>query len=61
MTDQPQIQIHEPGSTHASLVDGPGGFDRTWFLGTWGVAWSTLPMWNVGCFTGAFLTFTLLI
>ena len=41
-------RVHEPGSMYSSLVDGPGGFDRGWFMGTWGVAWSTLPMWNVG-------------
>jgi hypothetical protein len=40
------ITLHEPGSSHPSLADGPGGFDRTWFMGRWGVAWSTLPMWK---------------
>jgi hypothetical protein len=45
-TNVQDIQVHEPGSKHSSLLDGPGGFDRTWFMGTWGVAWSTLPMWE---------------
>lgn len=45
-TNVQDIQVHEPGSKHSSLQDGPGGFDRTWFMGTWGVAWSTLPMWE---------------
>ncbi|WWD17267.1 hypothetical protein CI109_101705 [Kwoniella shandongensis] len=40
------IAIHPPSSSHPSLADGPGGFDRTWFMGKWGVAWSTLPMWK---------------
>lgn len=40
-------RIHAPGSTDSTLADGPNGFDRKWFMGTWGVAWSTLPMWNV--------------
>lgn len=46
MSESSNIQVHEPGSKHASLQSGPGGFDRTWFMGTWGVAWSTLPMWE---------------
>jgi hypothetical protein len=46
MTEVQDIQVHEPGSKHSSLLDGPGGFDRKWFMGTWGVAWSTLPMWE---------------
>ena len=41
------ITVNEPASAATSLADAPGGFDRTWFLGTWGDAWSTLPMWNV--------------
>lgn len=47
----PAITIHPPGSAHASLrdaQDGADGFDRAWFMGTWNVAWSTLPMWKVG-------------
>lgn len=43
----PAIEVHEPGSKHPSLADGPGGFSREWFMGKWGVAWSTLPMWKV--------------
>ncbi|EAL23603.1 hypothetical protein CNBA2500 [Cryptococcus deneoformans B-3501A] len=38
--------LHKPGSTHPSLSDGPDGFDRSWFMGKWGVVWSTLPMWK---------------
>ncbi|WVN88356.1 uncharacterized protein L203_103562 [Cryptococcus depauperatus CBS 7841] len=40
------IIIHSPGSSHSSLADRPNGFDRTWFMGKWVVAWSTLPMWK---------------
>ncbi|OCF40372.1 hypothetical protein I317_05807 [Kwoniella heveanensis CBS 569] len=39
------ITIHPPGSDHPSLSE--QGFDRSWFMGRWGVAWSTLPMWKV--------------
>ncbi|RSH87331.1 hypothetical protein EHS25_003240 [Saitozyma podzolica] len=45
----PSITIHPPGSADASLrdaQDGADGFDRAWFMGTWNVAWSTLPMWK---------------
>ncbi|OWZ60151.1 hypothetical protein C356_00285 [Cryptococcus neoformans c45] len=38
--------LHKPSSTHPSLSDGPDGFDRSWFMGKWGVVWSTLPMWK---------------
>ncbi|WVQ99434.1 hypothetical protein IAU59_006569 [Kwoniella sp. CBS 9459] len=38
------INIHPPGSDHPSLSE--QGFDRSWFMGRWGVAWSTLPMWK---------------
>ncbi|WVF71492.1 hypothetical protein IAT40_006298 [Kwoniella sp. CBS 6097] len=38
------IIIHPPGSDHPSLSE--QGFDRSWFMGRWGVAWSTLPMWK---------------
>lgn len=41
------ITLHEPGSAHESLADGPNGFDRSWFMGKWVVAWSTLPLWKV--------------
>ncbi|KAK4688154.1 hypothetical protein P7C73_g1958, partial [Tremellales sp. Uapishka_1] len=41
------ITVHPPSSSHSSLADAPGGFDRTWFMGKWGVCWSTLPMWKV--------------
>ncbi|ODN94245.1 hypothetical protein L198_05101 [Cryptococcus wingfieldii CBS 7118] len=41
------IAIHPPGSTHPTLTEGgPEGFDRSWFMGKWGIAWSTLPMWK---------------
>nr|ODN97581.1 hypothetical protein L204_02999 [Cryptococcus depauperatus CBS 7855] len=40
------IIIHSPGSSHSSLADRPNGFDRTWFMGKWVVAWSTLPIWK---------------
>ncbi|WVQ67618.1 uncharacterized protein L199_005821 [Kwoniella botswanensis] len=40
----PEITIHPPSSTHPSLSEGT--FDRSWFMGKWGVAWSTLPMWK---------------
>ncbi|WVQ80760.1 hypothetical protein IAT38_002865 [Cryptococcus sp. DSM 104549] len=40
------IAIHPPASSHPTLAEGPGGFDRSWFMGKWGVAWSTLPMWK---------------
>ncbi|CAD6564732.1 MAG: hypothetical protein TREMPRED_000259 [Tremellales sp. Tagirdzhanova-0007] len=43
----PSIAVHQPGSSHPSLADGPDGFDRMWLMGKWGVAWSTLPMWKV--------------
>ncbi|KAK6910043.1 hypothetical protein I203_104072 [Kwoniella mangroviensis CBS 8507] len=39
-----EITIHPPSSTHPSLSEGT--FDRSWFMGKWGVAWSTLPMWK---------------
>lgn len=39
------IAIHAPGSSHPSLSDGTFNYD--WFMGKWGVAWSTLPMWKV--------------
>ncbi|OXG54921.1 hypothetical protein J010_00257 [Cryptococcus neoformans] len=38
--------LHKPSSTHPSLSDGPDGFDRSWFMGKWGVVWSTLPLWK---------------
>jgi hypothetical protein len=44
------MKIHRPGSDHPSLADVSGGFDRTWFMGRWGVVWSTLPMWKVSSF-----------
>jgi hypothetical protein len=34
------IAIHEIGAPALSV------FDRAWMLGTWRVAWSTLPMWK---------------
>ncbi|WVW83948.1 hypothetical protein I302_105971 [Kwoniella bestiolae CBS 10118] len=39
-----EINLHPPSSTHPSLSEGT--FDRSWFMGKWGVAWSTLPMWK---------------
>nr|XP_018262945.1 uncharacterized protein I303_04434 [Kwoniella dejecticola CBS 10117]OBR85103.1 hypothetical protein I303_04434 [Kwoniella dejecticola CBS 10117] len=39
------ITIHPPSSDHPSLSEGT--FDRSSFMGKWGVAWSTLPMWKV--------------
>lgn len=38
------IVIHDLDS--AILAD-VNAFDRAWMLGTWRVAWSTLPMWKV--------------
>ncbi|WWC70023.1 uncharacterized protein I206_103967 [Kwoniella pini CBS 10737] len=40
-----EIALHPPSSGHASLSEGT--FDRSWFMGKWGVAWSTLPMWKI--------------
>ena len=40
------LSVHKPSSTDPSLADGPNGFDRKAFMGRWGVAWSTLPMWK---------------
>ncbi|WVQ72471.1 hypothetical protein IAR50_002023 [Cryptococcus sp. DSM 104548] len=41
------VAIHSPGSAHTTLTEGgPEGFDRSWFMGKWGIAWSTLPMWK---------------
>ncbi|KAK8864435.1 hypothetical protein IAR55_001684 [Kwoniella newhampshirensis] len=40
------MTVHPPASAHPSLADSPGGFDRSWFMGKWGVVWSTLPMWK---------------
>jgi hypothetical protein len=47
MSTESGIAVHPPNSPHPSLADRPAGFDRTWFMGRWGVAWSTLPMWKV--------------
>ncbi|RXK35024.1 hypothetical protein M231_07727 [Tremella mesenterica] len=41
-----RVIIHSPGSKDSSLADASGGFDREWFMGRWGVVWSTLPMWK---------------
>lgn len=38
------IELHDLDSMVLADV---GGFDRSWMLGTWHVAWSTLPMWKV--------------
>ena len=50
-TSPHSITIHPPRSADPALrdaQDGSDGFDRAWFMGTWNVAWSTLPMWKVG-------------
>jgi hypothetical protein len=41
------ILVHAPSSEHPSLAE--GAFDRSSFMGKWGVAWSTLNMWKVRC------------
>ncbi|WWC89299.1 uncharacterized protein L201_004220 [Kwoniella dendrophila CBS 6074] len=38
------IKLHPPSTSDSSLSEGV--FDRSWFMGKWGVAWSTLPMWK---------------
>ncbi|WRT66405.1 uncharacterized protein IL334_003361 [Kwoniella shivajii] len=38
------ITLHPPSSKDRSLCEGT--FDRQWFMGKWGVAWSTLSMWK---------------
>ncbi|KAL1411531.1 hypothetical protein Q8F55_002492 [Vanrija albida] len=43
----PEIKINLPGSSDPALADTPTGFKRQWFMGTWSVVWSTLPMWKV--------------
>lgn len=35
--------VNPPGSSAPELLD----FDSNWFMGTWSVIWSTLPMWKV--------------
>lgn len=39
------IVIHD---LESEVLADPDAFDRAWMLGTWNVAWSTLPMWKVG-------------